>query len=327
MDMRNFYRRNLPVLLVLGIILALAGAGAAKQAAALPAGSWGLSFQQEGQPPVGNTTADRLRQYDAAFLGDTAQKRIYLTFDAGYENGCTAQILDALQKHHAPAAFFLVGNYIERNPDLVRRMAQEGHTVGNHTYHHWDMSKIGEMEQFRQELESLETLYRDTTGQELAKFYRPPQGIYSEKNLEMAQQLGYHTVFWSLAYVDWKQEEQPTHEEAMSKLLKRVHPGAIVLLHNTSRTNGEILDEVLTKWEEMGYHFASLEELVSSGGREARSFFLTDNQENPVKSAAPTHAAGSQKQARGKLTSFMAISAVIMRANSSTTPPIIGRKL
>ena len=130
MDMRNFYRRNLPVLLVLGIILALAGAGAAKQAAALPAGSWGLSFQQEGQPPVGNTTADRLRQYDAAFLGDTAQKRIYLTFDAGYENGCTAQILDALQKHHAPAAFFLVGNYIERNPDLVRRMAQEGHTVG-----------------------------------------------------------------------------------------------------------------------------------------------------------------------------------------------------
>ena len=126
MDMRNFYRRNLPVLLVLGIILALAGAGAAKQAAALPAGSWGLSFQREGQPPVGNTTADRLRQYDAAFLGDTAQKRIYLTFDAGYENGCTAQILDALQKHHAPAAFFLVGNYIERNPDLVRRMAQEG---------------------------------------------------------------------------------------------------------------------------------------------------------------------------------------------------------
>ena len=113
MDMRNFYRRNLPVLLVLGIILALAGAGAAKQAAALPAGSWGLSFQQEGQPPVGNTTADRLRQYDAAFLGDTAQKRIYLTFDAGYENGCTAQILDALQKHHAPAAFFLVGNYLE----------------------------------------------------------------------------------------------------------------------------------------------------------------------------------------------------------------------
>lgn len=220
MDMRNFYRAEPARPARAGLILALAGAGAAKQAAALPAGSWGLSFQQEGQPPVGNTTADRLRQYDAAFLGDTAQKRIYLTFDAGYENGCTEQILDALQKHHAPAAFFLVGNYIERNPDLVRRMAQEGHTVGNHTYHHWDMSKIGEMEQFRQELESLETLYRDTTGQELAKFYRPPQGIYSEKNLEMAQQLGYHTVFWSLAYVDWLQDDQPTSEQAYAKLIR-----------------------------------------------------------------------------------------------------------
>ena len=177
------------------------------------------------------------------------------------------------------------------------------------------------------ELAQLEDLYEQTTGEKMAKFYRPPQGKYSDNNLQLAKELGYRTIFWSLAYVDWKQEEQPTHEEAMSKLLKRVHPGAIVLLHNTSRTNGEILDEVLTKWEEMGYHFASLEELVSSGGREARSFFLTDNQENPVKSAAPTHAAGSQKQARGKLTSFMAISAVIMRANSSTTPPIIGRKL
>ena len=265
MDMRNFYRRNLPVLLVLGIILALAGAGAAKQAAALPAGSWGLSFQQEGQPPVGNTTADRLRQYDAAFLGDTAQKRIYLTFDAGYENGCTAQILDALQKHHAPAAFFLVGNYIERNPDLVRRMAQEGHTVGNHTYHHWDMSKIGEMEQFRQELEALETLHRDTTGLELAKFYRPPQGIYSEKNLEMAQQLGYHTVFWSLAYVDWLQDDQPTSEQAYAKLIPRIHNGAVVLLHSTSQTNAAILDSLLTRWEEMGYSFGEISELFPAG--------------------------------------------------------------
>ena len=120
------------------------------------------------------------------------------------------------------------------------------------------MSKIGEMEQFRQELESLETLYRDTTGQELAKFYRPPQGIYSEKNLEMAQQLGYHTVFWSLAYVDWNADAQPTEEEAYGKLIGRIHPGAIVLLHNTSSTNGKILDELLTRWEDMGYTFRPL---------------------------------------------------------------------
>ena len=144
-------------------------------------------------------------------------------------------------------------------------MAQEGHTVGNHTYHHWDMSKIGEMEQFRQELESLEMLYRDTTGQELAKFYRPPQGIYSEKNLEMAQQLGYHTVFWSLAYVDWLQDDQPTSEQAYAKLIPRIHNGAVVLLHSTSQTNAAILDSLLTRWEEMGYSFGEISELFPAG--------------------------------------------------------------
>lgn len=287
---------------------------------------WGLSFQEDNKPPVADESMEQLAQYDAFYAENTTEKVLYLTFDCGYENGNTPAILDALKKHHVPAAFFIVGNYLEKNPDLVKRMRAEGHIIGNHSYHHPDMSQMGK-EEFQKELAQLEDLYEQTTGEKMAKFYRPPQGKYSDNNLQLAKELGYRTIFWSLAYVDWKQEEQPTHEEAMSKLLKRVHPGAIVLLHNTSRTNGEILDEVLTKWEEMGYHFASLEELVSSGGREARSFFLTDNQENPVKSAAPTHAAGSQKQARGKLTSFMAISAVIMRANSSTTPPIIGRKL
>ena len=287
---------------------------------------WGLSFQEDNKPPVADENMEQLAQYDAFYAENTTEKVLYLTFDCGYENGNTPAILDALKKHHVPAAFFIVGNYLEKNPDLVKRMRAEGHIIGNHSYHHPDMSQMGK-EEFQKELAQLEDLYEQTTGEKMSKFYRPPQGKYSDNNLQLAKELGYRTIFWSLAYVDWKQEEQPTHEEAMSKLLKRVHPGAIVLLHNTSRTNGEILDEVLTKWEEMGYHFASLEELVSSGSREARSFFLTDNQENPVKSAAPTHAAGSQKQARGKLTSFMAISAVIMRANSSTTPPIIGRKL
>ena len=291
------------------------------------ADNWGLGFGAEGTQPTGNVTADELKKYNAWYVGDKSKNVIYLTFDCGYENGNTEPILDALKKHNAKATFFVVGHFLESAPDIVKRMEAEGHAVGNHTYHHPDMSSISDMTSFQKEMDDVASLYQTVTGKEMIKYYRPPQGKYSTKNLEMAKELGYHTFFWSLAYVDWKQEEQPTHEEAMSKLLKRVHPGAIVLLHNTSRTNGEILDEVLTKWEEMGYHFASLEELVSSGGREARSFFLTDNQENPVKSAAPTHAAGSQKQARGKLTSFMAISAVIMRANSSTTPPIIGRKL
>ena len=125
------------------------------------------------------------------------------------------------------------------------------------------MSKIGDLESFREEIESLEALYRETTGQDMPKFYRPPQGKYSEQNLKLAQQLGYHTIFWSLAYVDWYVDDQPTKEQAFAKLLPRIHPGAVVLLHSTSKTNAEILDELLTKWEEEGYTFAPLTDLCA----------------------------------------------------------------
>ena len=227
----------------------------------LPTGSWGLSFRQEGAPPIGTAGADQLGRYDAAYLGDTSEKVLYLTFDAGYENGCTAQILDTLKKHNIKAAFFLVGNYIQRNADLVRRMVQEGHTVGNHTMHHPDMSKLSDFNAFSRELSDLAELYEQTVGQPMPRYYRPPQGIYSEENLKMAQQLGYRTVFWSLAYVDWNNDAQPSREQALSKLLPRTHPGAVVLLHSTSKTNAEILDELLTKWEEAGYRFGTVEEL------------------------------------------------------------------
>ena len=227
----------------------------------LPTGSWGLSFRSEGSAPIGNAGADQLRQFDTVYLGDTSEKVIYLTFDAGYENGCTAKILDVLQKHQVKAAFFLVGNYIEKNEDLVRRMVKEGHIVGNHTMHHYDMSKLSDKAAFSKELTDLETLYKTATGMDMPKFYRPPQGIYSEENLRMAKELGYKTVFWSLAYVDWNNDAQPSREQAFSKLLPRIHNGAVVLLHSTSQTNAEILDELLTKWKEMGFRFASIEEL------------------------------------------------------------------
>lgn len=235
--------------------------------AILPAGSsasanWGLSFQEEGKAPLGNASASYLKDFDAYFVEETEEKKIYLTFDCGFENGNTPAILDALKKHNAPATFFIVGNYMETSPDLVKRMVSEGHTVGNHTYHHPDMSKIGEMEAFRKELADLETLYEEAIGQPMTKYYRPPQGVYSESNLKMAQELGYQTFFWSLAYVDWYQDQQPSHEEAFAKLIPRIHPGAVVLLHNTSQTNGEILDELLTKWEELGYSFHPLSELA-----------------------------------------------------------------
>ncbi len=224
-------------------------------------GAWGLSFRQEGIAPQGPASVQQLKKYDAAYLGNTEEKVLFLTFDAGNETGCTEKILDALKKHNAPAAFFLVGNYIEKNADLVRRMVSEGHIVGNHTMHHPDMSKISDKTSFEKEFADLANLYESTVGQKLPMYYRPPQGTYSEENLKMAQELGYKTVFWSLAYVDWNNDAQPSAEKAFEKLLPRTHNGAVVLLHSTSTTNAAILDELLTKWEQMGYRFASIEEL------------------------------------------------------------------
>lgn len=224
--------------------------------------NWGLSFGVEGQPPVAGATAEELAKYNAYYLGKN-EKVIYLTFDAGFENGHTPAILDALKKHNAPAAFFLVGNYLETAPDLVRRMAEEGHVVGNHTYHHPDMSAIATREAFAAELSATEEKFKDITGQDMPKFYRPPQGKYSEQNLQFAKELGYTTVFWSLAYVDWYQNDQPTAEEAFGKLIPRIHDGAVVLLHSTSATNAAILDDLLTRWEEMGYRFGSITELTA----------------------------------------------------------------
>ena len=229
--------------------------------AAVPTGAWGLGFSQPGQPPTTPISSQVLKQYDGIYLGDTTQKVIYLTFDAGYENGTTEKILDTLKKHHAPAAFFLVGNYIEKNPDLVRRMVEEGHIVGNHTMHHPDMRKMDTEESFARELQDLEQLFYDTTGKELPKYYRPPQGNFSEENLKMAQKLGYKTVFWSLAYADWDNNAQPTRQAALAKLLPRCHNGAVVLLHSTSSTNAAILDELLTTWENQGYRFGALSEI------------------------------------------------------------------
>lgn len=232
--------------------------------ASVQSASWGLSFQEEGKRPVGNATIDDLKQHNAYYASDTDEKILYLTFDAGYENGNTPAILEALKKHQAPAVFFAVGNFIKDNPDLIKRMITEGHIVGNHTMTHPDMSQISSMESFQKELEGVEELYTSVTGEPMTKFYRPPRGVYSTENLSMAKELGYSTFFWSLAYVDWIQEQQPSKEEAFQKLIPRIHPGAIVLLHNTSSTNAAILDELLTRWEEMGYQFHSIKELTEA---------------------------------------------------------------
>ncbi len=228
----------------------------------MQAENWGLGFGTEGTKPTGNATAEELKQYNAYFVGSGDEKKLYLTFDCGYENGNTETILDALKKHNAPATFFVVGHFLETAPEIAKRMVEDGHTVGNHTYHHPDMSSISDLASFKKEMDDVSTLFSEITGSEMAMYYRPPQGKYSTENLKMAKELGYSTFFWSLAYVDWNVDDQPTKEAAFEKLLTRIHPGAIVLLHSTSSTNAQILDELLSKWEEMGYTFHPLSELL-----------------------------------------------------------------
>ena len=220
---------------------------------------WGLSFQAKGAPPAGNATAEYLKDFGAYYIA--SDNRIYLTFDAGYENGYTEKILDVLKEEKVPAAFFLVGNYIKENPDLVKRMEAEGHIVGNHTMTHPDMSSIEGKEAFAREVGGLEECYKAVTGKEMKKYYRPPQGKYSEVNLRMAKEMGYKTIFWSLAYVDWYENKQPAREDALNTLNGRIHPGAIVLLHSTSKTNCEILQELIQGWKKAGYEFGTIEEL------------------------------------------------------------------
>lgn len=157
--------------------------------------NWGLGFGAEGTQPTGTASAEELKKYDAYYIGDAEKKVLYLTFDCGYENGNTEAILDALKKHNVTGTFFVVGHFLETAPEIVKRMVEEGHIVGNHTYHHPDMSAISDVASFQKEMEDVENLFKEITGKEMVSFYRPPQGKYSTQNLEMAKELGYHTFF------------------------------------------------------------------------------------------------------------------------------------
>ncbi len=190
-------------------------------------------------------------------------KVIYLTFDAGYENGNIAKILDILKKHGAKGTFFVLENLVRRDTELINRMFDEGHTVANHTMKHKNMAGASR-ELFEAELGGLEALCKELTGHEVAKLYRPPEGTFDKSDLEIVSEMGYRTVFWSCAYADWDNNKQPSAESAMKTLMDRLHNGEILLLHPTSATNAAILDEFLTKLEEQGYRFGDLTELCGT---------------------------------------------------------------
>lgn len=224
--------------------------------------SWYFNPRNDQKQPEPIKEANFFNKYSSYYVGNPNEKVIYLTFDAGYENGTTESILNTLKKHNAKAHFFVVESYIKNNPELVKRMEKEGHLVCNHSKTHPSMASINDFEKFKEEILSVEKTYKEVTGKEMPKYFRPPMGKFSEQSLKYTQDLGYNSVFWSFAYVDWYNDKQPTHEFAKDKIYTRTHPGAIVLLHPNSKTNTEILDEVITHWENEGYRLETLDYLT-----------------------------------------------------------------
>jgi peptidoglycan-N-acetylmuramic acid deacetylase len=224
---------------------------------------WGYRTNSEHKTPeIPVEFQNLLNKYSSFYVGDTSSKVIYMTFDEGYENGYTGKILDILKANGVKAAFFVTRPYIKQNPELIKRMIQEGHIVGNHTSHHPSMpSKTGDEAAFNKEFTDVEALFKEVTGNEMPKFFRPPMGEFSEKSLEMTQKLGYYTIFWSFAHKDWLVDNQPTVQAAHDKILKHAHNGEIMLLHAVSKSNTEALDSVIKDLEAQGYRFAGLEEL------------------------------------------------------------------
>ena len=202
-----------------------------------------------------------LQKYNGYYLGDTSHKYIYLTFDEGYENGYTEKILDTLKSNNVKAAFFVTVPYIKSNVNLVKRMAEEGNLVCNHSNTHSSMASITDEEKFKWEIASTEEIYKEATGHTMSKFFRPPMGKYSELSLYYTKKLGYKTIFWSLAHKDWLKNNQPEAEKAKNLLLKRTHPGGIYLLHAVSKTNCKILDSLIKDWKAKGYEFKTLDDL------------------------------------------------------------------
>ena len=224
--------------------------------------SWYFNPRNDQKQPEPIKESNFFDKYSSYYVGNPNEKVIYLTFDAGYENGTTESILNTLKKHNAKAHFFVVESYIKNNPELVKRMEKEGHLVCNHSKTHPSMASINDFEKFKEEILSVEKTYKEVTGKEMPKYFRPPMGKFSEQSLKYTQDLGYSSVFWSFAYVDWYNDKQPTHEFAKDKIYTRTHPGAVVLLHPNSKTNTEILDEVITHWENEGYKLETLDYLT-----------------------------------------------------------------
>ena len=265
--MIKFYRKRFVrdcVACALAFLLASGGASyAAGHTETTPYNWFFCKTDDHSVPPLGRGL-EFTEKYDFYYVDrkvDARHPKIYLTFDVGYENGNVAKILDALRKHNATGAFFILTHVAENERELVERMINEGHTVCNHTAKHPDMSEITDRETFCDQLQMLEKTFVKLYGRPLSHYYRPPEGRFSEQNLRYAKELGYKTVLWSFAYADWDNLRQPSEEKALQNILDHTHNGMILLLHPTSATNAAIMDTLLTRLEEQGYSFGCLDEL------------------------------------------------------------------
>ncbi|RSL32531.1 delta-lactam-biosynthetic de-N-acetylase [Salibacterium salarium] len=202
-----------------------------------------------------------LEKYDGLFIGDPEKKDVYLTFDNGYENGYTEDILDVLKEKQIPAAFFVTGHYLESASDTVKRMVKEGHTVGNHSWNHPSLPEISD-KKIEEELGSVKEEFQELTGEKDMLYLRPPQGTFNESSLAKTRELGYINVFWSFAYVDWETSHQKGAEHAYQRIMKRIHPGAVMLLHSVSEDNAKALEKVIDEAQKQGYTFKNLDDLV-----------------------------------------------------------------
>lgn len=225
--------------------------------------SWGIPKKDkaETQPYPGHEYDGIVRENDAYYIGEADDMVVYLTFDCGYENGHLPMILDALLEKQIPALFFITGHFMESEPDLLRRMVDEGHLVGNHTYDHPNLTTVSKSE-FFQEINRAEEKFFEITGQTMAKYLRPPEGRFNQEMLDWAEEAGYYTILWSLAYVDWHVDGQKGADYAHEQIMSRLHPGAIILLHSTSSDNAQVMARLIRSVEEAGYEFKSLQHLL-----------------------------------------------------------------
>jgi len=221
--------------------------------------SWGLRVLPNHQTPeITPRAMELIKKYDAIFVGDTTKKVVYLTFDEGYENGYTPKILDILKENNVKAAFFVTGPYVKEQADLVKRMVEEGHIVGNHTVNHPSLPTLSD-EKVKEEITMLGDMFKELTGKDM-KYFRPPKGEYSERTLYLTKSLGYRTVFWSLALADW-QPLPGGPEESYNTVMKRLHPGAVILLHAVSKDNALALDRIIKSIKAEGYEFKTLDDI------------------------------------------------------------------